>query len=746
MTGNDAQLAQQIAEKIDDALQMNFFQGVSATSLAGDSAVEGGAAEGGAAEGGAAHTIGELLALTNEFLGRAVSTDARAAARQIVSIATAITGEAPGIDPAAETRFRSALVNLREAISQAQEIQSANQFGDDPELMQEFLVESRDHLTSVEANILRLEREPDDAEALNAVFRSFHTIKGLSGFLGAAAIHELAHETENVLDLARSGKLRISPGITDLILRSADELTQCLLKAESCRLDEIGRCDAVLLERLAAIGRGEDLSAAEVSGADPVKAQVQEESPAVSWSVAESAPPVPLSQAPVSASESAWISASISASEQIQSEAALKPVPAPPQASDAALVKSEAAASKAATEGAGLRVDAGKLEYLIDMVGELVIAESVVRHDPGIGRAEDPVLSRNLAQLARVVQEVQKTSMSMRMVAVGALFRKMNRLVRDLSRKSGKLVELVTFGDDVELDRTIVEELADPMVHMIRNAVDHGLETPEERRKAGKPEQGTVRLEAKHDAGDIVIELADDGRGLDSARILAKARRNGLIGEQDHPDEDSIFRLIFEPGFSTVDKVTDLSGRGVGMDVVKKQIQKLRGRITIKSVLGAGCTFGLRLPLTLAIIDGLVVSVGSQRYILPMFAVREMFSPGPNTFVTLENRAEAALFRDQLLPVIRLSRLFGTEPSKGGIPKHEAGDPQGVEAGGVLIVAEGRDQLCCIAVDQLIGKQEVVIKSLGKTYRDVPAISGGAILGDGRVGLIIDVNALRYRR
>jgi two-component system chemotaxis sensor kinase CheA len=392
-----------------------------------------------------------------------------------------------------------------------------------------------------------------------------------------------------------------------------------------------------------------------------------------------------------------------------------------------------------APEGTALRVEASKLEYLIDMVGELVIAESVVRNDASLARSGDPLLSRNLTQLARVVQEVQKTSMSMRMVAVGTLFRRMNRLIRDLSRKSGKRIELVTVGDDVELDRSIVEELADPMVHMIRNSVDHGLESPAERVAAGKQELGTVRLQASHDAGDIVIEITDDGRGLDAERILAKARHLGLVGEKDPLDEESIFKLIFEPGFSTADKVTSLSGRGVGMDVVRKQIQKLRGRVAIRSEKGKGCAFVLRLPLTLAIIDGLVVGVGSQRYILPMFAVREMFSPGPNTFVTLENRAEAALFRDKLLPVIRLSRLFATDSQPA------AERQPGALKGGVLIVAEARDQLYCIAVDQLIGKQEVVIKSLGKTYHDVPAIAGGSILGDGRVGLIIDVNALRYQ-
>ncbi len=622
---------------------------------------------------GSGETLSQLFALANDCLTQAVPEQVRSAASELAALSGKVDGEV-------EQKFRAALENLRKVLASEKELAaSANQFANDPELVHEFLVEARDHLVSVEAAILSLERAPDVVEPLHSVFRSFHTVKGLAGFLGASAIQELAHETENVLDLARSGQLAVSSELTDLILRSADELLRCLAAADTKPLDQLPRCNVELLASLAAFSRGE------------------------------------AGDTPAVVSNTAVLSNAVAAAS----------VQLPTAGEDqTSMVK--------APSGNVIKVDALKLEYLVDMVGELVISESVVRHDPLIAGSEDPVLSRNLAQLVRVVQEVQKTSMSMRMVAVTALFRKMNRLVRDLSRKSGKVVDLTTVGDEVELDRTIVEELADPMVHMIRNAVDHGLETPDERRKAGKDEQGTVRLSAMHDAGDIVIELSDDGRGMDPARILAKARKQGLVGEQDQLDEESILKLIFEPGFSTVEKVTDLSGRGVGMDVVKKQIQKLRGRVAIRSVLGKGTTFVLRLPLTLAIIDGLVVGVGSQRYILPMFAVREMFSPKPGTLVTLENRVEAALFREHLLPVIRLSRMFG-------MPESEDSD------GGVLIVVEARDQLMCIAVDQLIGKQEVVIKSLGKTYRDVPAISGGAILGDGRVGLIIDVNALRYR-
>jgi two-component system, chemotaxis family, sensor kinase CheA len=641
MTGLDVQLAQ----RIEEVLRIQSFDGSSPDTP---------------------ETLRLFSALAGEYLAQAVPWEVRPLATEVAAMARLGTLKAND-----EVRFRAASERLGESLEAHRRLDATtSQFADDPEMVQEFLVEAREHLSRVEAGLLSLEREPDDGEALNAVFRSFHSIKGLAAFLGASAIQELAHETESVLDLARSGNLALSSGTIDLILRSADDLTKCLDLAGTRKLSEIPRRDKRLLESLLAASRGES----------------------------QGGPAEPAVTLPSGAENSGATRSSVQGRRQENM----------------------------------LRVEASKLEYLIDMVGELVIASSVVSNDLAVAQSRDPLLSRNLKQLARVVQEVQKSSMSMRMVSVGTLFRKMDRLIRDLGRKTGKRVDLITAGDEVELDRTIVEALADPMVHMIRNSVDHGLETPADRLKSGKNEQCIVRLRAMHDAGDIVIELADDGRGLDAAKILAKAKRSGLVGEWDQPDEDSVFRLIFEPGFSTAEKLTDLSGRGVGMDVVLRQIQKLRGRIAIHSVPGRSCTFELRLPLTLAIIDGLVTGVGSQRYILPMFAVREMFSPGPDTFITLENRAEAALFRDKLLPVIRLSRLLETRSAD--------------RAGGVLIVVEGREHLYCVAVDELIGKQEVVIKSLGNTYRDIPAISGGSILGDGRVGLIIDVNSLRYRQ
>jgi two-component system chemotaxis sensor kinase CheA len=287
-----------------------------------------------------------------------------------------------------------------------------------------------------------------------------------------------------------------------------------------------------------------------------------------------------------------------------------------------------------------------------------------------------------------------------------------------------------TQGDDIELDRTIVEELADPLMHMVRNALDHGIEAPAERQAAGKPATARLLLKANHQAGQVVIEITDDGRGLSRKKILEKAVQKELIESAEGLSDNEIYNLIFRPGFSTAAQVTNVSGRGVGMDVVRRHIEKLRGRIEIRSAPGQGATFLLKLPLTLAIIDGLAVGVGQERYILPLFAVREMFRPVAETIWTVQGRAEMAMVRGALLPVVRLYKIFHVQP--------RSEDP----LSGVLVVAEVEGQRFCLLVDELIGKQEVVIKALGETFKNVTGVAGGAILGDGRVGLILDLDRI----
>jgi two-component system chemotaxis sensor kinase CheA len=564
--------------------------------------------------------------------------------------------------------------------------------GEDPEMVGDFILESREHLTQVEIQMMTLEKEPDNTESINTVFRAFHTIKGLAGFMDLNAIREVAHEAETLLDLVRNRKLQITPPVVDIVLAAAD-----FLKAWLKRLETV-------------------LAGAE-AGPEPEKQALLERIQRGVRGEPDSAVPQPEAQ-----KQAAPAGMDIT-HEQVISE--VQPNGVERRGADRRAPGAETRAVK---------VDTAKLDFLVDMAGELVIAQSMVRHHPELAALRNPALLRSVAQLARITGDLQKTAMSMRMVPVGGLFQKMSRLVRDLARKSGKQAEMEAIGGETELDRNVVEELADPLMHMVRNAADHGLETPEERRAAGKDPTGRIRLRASHQAGHIVIEIADDGRGLIREKILAKARRTGLVEDGDSLADSEVFSFIFHPGFSTAEKVTDISGRGVGMDVVKKQIQKLRGRVDIESAAGKGTSFFLRLPLTLAMIDGLVVGVGSERYVLPIFSVREMLRPTAEMVFTVENRQEMALVRNCLLPVVRLYKRFGVTPRSE------------LATESLLIVAEAGGRSFCLMVDELIGKQEVVIKSLGETLKDIPGVAGGAILGDGRVGLILDLEGVFHAR
>jgi two-component system chemotaxis sensor kinase CheA len=588
---------------------------------------------------------------------------------------------------------------------------------DDPQLMGDFVTESLEHLSQVEIQMLILEKDPEDKPAIDTVFRGFHTIKGLAGFLDLTDVREVAHETETLLDLARKGQLRISPAVVDIVLAAADFLKAWLNRITAVLEGQQPEQEPEKEALLVRIRAG-----AQPGGQSDTKPQA----------AVESAAPAPKPVAQAAAPEPLPDAASKAIAEAAQPAV---PSPMPPAVEEPARnvtgERKPATAEKVAGEDIRtVKVQTSKLDFLVDMAGELVIVQSMVRHHPELAALHNPAALRNLAQLERITGELQKTAMSMRMVPVGGLFQKMNRLVRDLARKTGKQVEMESFGADTELDRNVVEELADPLMHMIRNAVDHGIEAPEGRLAAGKSVVGKVTLRASHQAGHIVIAIADDGRGLVRAKIVEKAKKTGLIETDQGMSDREVFDLIFAPGFSTAAAVTDVSGRGVGMDVVKQQIQKLRGHVDIESAPGKGTTFYLRLPLTLAMIDGLVVGVGEERYVVPLFSVREMLRPTPEMLFSVENRQEMGLVRNNLIPVVRLHERFGVEPRS-----REATDS-------LWIVAEAAGKSFCLMVDELIGKQEVVIKSLGESLKNVPGIAGGAILGDGRVGLILDLESI----
>ena len=573
----------------------------------------------------------------------------------------------------------------------------------DDEMTELFCAESQDLLQEVEQGVLVLERNPADAASIDVVFRVFHTFKGNAGVLKLVVLQRLTHELESVLDAARRGKLVLDRAAIDLILAGADVLRRYVTE---------------VLSQLAGHDRGRSIPL-------PVPdliARVQRLLGQATGAAATAKPTPAVVPAPAPAA--------IPAPAPLPSPA---PAPAPPSVA-APRPAGPAAAAPVASAAApnSVRVDTHKLDGLIDLVGELVVAQSMVVQSPELSGLGSAQLTRCLGQLRGITSDLQRTAMSLRMVPIGGTFRRMARLVRDLAVELGKEIELQLEGEETELDRTLVEELADPLVHMIRNSADHGIEPPDARIAAGKPAAGTITLRAFHRGGHIVIEIEDDGRGLSADRIRAKAVERGLVQPDEPLDRAEILDLIFRPGFSTAEQITGLSGRGVGMDVVRRGIEGIRGKVEVASVEGRGTTFTLSVPLTLAIIEGLLVGVGDQRYIVPTLAVRESFRLTAGAVTTVQGRGEMVAVRGRLTPILRLGRHLGIAGSAA-----PAAAPEGI----VVVVESGQD--CrCLLVDDLLGKQEVVIKSLGDMFRGRTAFAGAAILGDGRVGLILDVNAL----
>ncbi|HEX3799603.1 MAG TPA: chemotaxis protein CheA [Verrucomicrobiae bacterium] len=569
---------------------------------------------------------------------------------------------------------------------------------EDAELLGEFINESQEHLQNIEQGVLVLEENPADAETLDSIFRAFHTFKGGSGFLNLEAIQTLAHELESLLDLARQHKLAITPEVINLILAGGDTLKQFTGEI-GAHLSGKKNPGPIIVPTLHLLGCIRAVLAGDAQAPSPAPL-------AAKPSVAE-----------VSSEEIISFPVSTAAQEKSASKSATE-------------IKTTNSNNALTAPANAIKVDTRKLDALIDLVGELVIAQSIVIQNRDLNSLRSESLTRDLAQLGHISKDLQRTAMSLRMVPIRATFQKMHRLVRDLMGKVGKQVELVTTGEDTELDRTIVEEISDPLVHMIRNSVDHGLEKPEVRLQRGKPAHGTVFLKAFHQGGNIVIEIKDDGSGLDRERILAKAREKGLVKPDEQLTDNQVFNLIFAAGFSTAEKVTDLSGRGVGLDVVRRNIDKLRGKIDIQSTPGQGATFSIYLPLTLAIIDGLLVGVGEHRYILPTLSVCESFQPRADMIKTVHGRGELINVRGRLIPLLRLYSHLGIQPATTDATQS------------IVVVVEAGKESRCILADQLLGKQEVVIKSLGEAFRGNRCLAGAAILGDGRVGLILDPQAL----
>jgi two-component system, chemotaxis family, sensor kinase CheA len=578
-----------------------------------------------------------------------------------------------------------AISNLLEAASHSREMNALGTFSaapdpvlhldTDTDLLIEFVMESRELLDHAESMLLALEQSPDDAEAVNTVFRAFHTVKGTSGFIGLKPISELAHLAESLLTRARSGEIQLAGEYADLALRSIDMLRKTVGSLE-CSAQGARLCVPAGFEELKA----------------------------VLFSKGSGSPELGLMQ---------------SGLEKENGESEIPDARSPGTGR-------QPVRNGSVEHDPSVRVNTARLDRLLDLVGELVIAQSMVVQDPRLIEESCRELQGKVTHAGKIIRELQALSMSMRMVPLGGTFEKMQRVVRDLARKTGKKVELIIDGGGTEIDRHMVAVLSEVLVHMIRNAVDHGIELPDERSRLGKPETGTVRLAASYSGGTVVVEIRDDGRGLNRDEIMRQARSAGLVAPEKALSDGEIFNLIFAAGLSTSERVTDSSGRGVGMDVVKKGVESLHGRIEIQSAEGQGAAFLIRLPLTLAVTDGMLVKVGSERYIIPTIGIHLCFRPEPECLSTIAGKGELVLLRGEMMPLLRLHRLFEIRsaienPSRG-----------------ILVVVGGHDGRCAVLVDELLGQQQVVAKPLGKKLGRIQGITGGAILGDGQVGLILD--------
>ncbi len=593
----------------------------------------------------------------------------------------------------------------------------------DREIYTDFIAEALEHLATIELKIITLEQTPEDLDCINAIFRPFHTIKGVAGFLNLKEMNQFAHAMESLLDDARNHKLVITREVIDFILEAVDLLKKMILDLKD-KLES----GQPRLARFEVKAYGDRIAQLRAGKPSPSLAP-EPAAPSINQPAKQPLGEILSSQGIVSPQEveEALEKQKVEKSELKIGEILVQEKKASPQQVIEALREQKRPESSGETT---IKVDTVKLDNLIDMVGELVIAQSQVQQNPALLSVHDQKLTRDFSQLKRITTDLQKISMSLRMIPIRQTFQKMIRLVRDLAIKSNKQVELIMSGEETEIDRTMVDMLYDPLVHMIRNSIDHGIESPQRRKEVGKPEMGKIFLRAFQKGGYIIIEIEDDGQGLNRAKILKKAQTKGMIPQDTSLTEYQIDNLIFEPGFSTVDKVTDISGRGVGMDVVKKAIERLKGKVEIFSEDGKRCRFVMRVPLTLAIMDGIVVQIGQERCLIPTVFIRETLRPTQESIVTVQKKGELIKVRNSLVPLVRLYQLLGVHPQK----------KEPWEALIVLVENEGKQK--GLMVDDLIGKQEVVIKNLGEKLKEVKGIAGATIMGDGRVGLIMDLHGI----
>ena len=598
-----------------------------------------------------------------------------------------------------------------------------------------FFDEAQEHLESIEERAMKLGQGSADSETLNAIFRAAHSIKGGSGTFGFTQLTEATHEMETLFDALRKGEGVADASTVRLLLDACDAFKAHIARLKAGEKGHDPAMDALRATIVAyRAGRAGDAPAAKAKGkarkeAAPPRPQPTEEA---FFTEEEPAPKAaPAAPAAEAAKGSAY---------GFFDEPAPAPAPAHPmrRASDRAEEKyglfeptgEGAQHNRRKGDASSIRVGVEKIDRIVNLVGELVIAQAMMQQAVGkLAREQDEHLSHSLATMDRNTRDLQQAVMSIRMMPMEFVFSRFPRVVYDVSSRLGKKVNLRTHGQETELDKELIELLIDPLTHVVRNAIDHGIESPEERARAGKPEAGTLTMRATHRGGSVIIEVSDDGRGLDRERIVAKARELGMPVEDSWSDVQ-VWDVIFEAGFSTATEVTNLSGRGVGMDVVRRNIGSLGGAVSISSRKGQGTTITIQLPLTLAVLDGMIVGVGDEQYIVPLEFVAEAIMPAAADIKTIVNQPSLVAVRGEHLPIVRLEDVVQLDRAGASPPEP------------LCLVVEVDNRRAALMVDKLVGQQQLVVKSLESNLHSVPGVAGATILGDGRVALILDVTAL----
>jgi two-component system, chemotaxis family, sensor kinase CheA len=659
-----------------------------------------------------------------------------------------------------------------------------------------FFDESYEALDAMEAALLKLSIGTPQPELIGTIFRVAHSIKGGSATFGFTEVASFTHTCETLLDELRSNRMPVTRPVSDLLLKAVDVIREMLRAVQQKEPLDAQRVADLQFDLEVAIVQNDAASKAGAVPAGAAAAVPQRATKLHRWRImlrpypqllahgndplrmlrelaelgdlqvnVDAAQLPPLQDVIPECCTLSWdliveTEATREVIDQVfdwadgdcelfiedaNATAASEVAPATPRAEVTGAAEAgknevragtarasgavpEAEAPKSFGDGSSIRVSTEKVDELMNSVGELVITQSMLSQLGGkfTGAAAEALRS-GLAQLERNVRELQESVMRVRMLPISFVFSRFPRMVRDLSQRLGKQVDLRMTGDQTELDKTVMEKIGDPLVHLIRNSVDHGIEAPAARVAAGKPATGTISMEAYHKGGNITIEVGDDGGGLNRERILAKARARDLIGANDVLSDEAIYELIFLPGFSTAEQATDISGRGVGMDVVRRNIKELGGAIEVRCTPGQGSRFIITLPLTLAIVDGQSVAVGNETYIVPLITIIESLQLKPGMINRVAGQGEVFWFRDGYLPIVRLHEVFGAKPRTTQL--HE----------GLIMVVEGEGRRVGLFVDDLLGQQQVVIKSLETNFRRVDGVSGATILGDGAIALILDI-------